>query len=92
MTITYSFNADVLNSNTIWYQLPNVIALQEIETGRVTSGEDEVGDYTIGTNGLIIITFDEGFNTSEAFAGSIMFQGYVSYAAAGDGGQIDFGG
>lgn len=92
VTITYSFNADVLNSNTIWYQLPNGIALQEIETGRVTSGEDEVGDYTIGTNGLIIITFDEGFNTSEAFAGSIMFQGYVSYAAAGDGGQIDFGG
>ena len=92
VTITYSFNADVLNSKTICYQLPNGIALQEIETGRVTSGEDEVGDYTIGTNGLIIITFDEGFNTSEAFAGSIMFQGYVSYAAAGDGGQIDFGG
>lgn len=77
---------------TMHYQLPDGIALQEIETGRVTSGEDEVGDYTIGTNGLIIITFDEGFNTSEAFAGSIMFQGYVSYADAGDGGQIVFGG
>ena len=92
VTITYSFNEDVLNSKTIFYQLPDGIALQEIETGRVTSGEDEVGDYTIDTDGLITIIFDDDFDTSDAFAGSIMFQGYVSYADAGDGGQIDFGG
>ena len=92
VTITYSFNAHVLNSKTICYQLPNGIALQEIETGRVTSREDEVGDYTIDTDGLITIIFDDDFETSEAFAGSIMFQGYVSYADAGDVGQIEFGG
>lgn len=65
-------------NNTILYQLPSEIKIREEETGIVTNtGGDEIGTYTIDTNGLISITFTSADyiagNSSSNLIGYIAF-------------------
>lgn len=96
--INYMISEGVVgeNSRIVTYQVPaNVRPIQE-ESGRVSVGEganaQEVGDYTITTDGLITITFDESFANNEAFVGSIYFQGEIDAGKNGEGGSITFPG
>lgn len=96
--INYSITEGVVgeNSRIVTYQVPaNVRPIQE-ESGRVSVGEganaQEVGDYTITTDGLITITFDESFANNDAFVGSIYFQGQIDAGENGEGGSITFPG
>lgn len=79
-------------SHTITYQLPQGIQLTEEESGLVYDhGNQPVGHYTIGTDGLITITFDDAFSDSRAFEGQIQFQGTLSANEGGEQTGIDFG-
>lgn len=96
--INYSITEGVVgeNSRIVTYQVPaNVRPIQE-ESGRVSVGEganaQEVGDYTITTDGLITITFDESFANNDAFVGSIYFLGQIDAGENGEGGTITFPG
>ena len=94
VTINYAIPEGIVtrNNRTIYYQLPEGIALEKEETGRVTIGNDEVGDYTITKGGLITITFDVDFANDDAFNGNIHFQGTVSLTETGGEQEITFGG
>ena len=94
VTINYAIPEGIVtqNNRTIYYQLPKGIALEKDETGRVTIGSDEVGDYTITKGGLITITFDVDFANDDAFNGNIHFQGTVSLTGTGEEQKITFGG
>lgn len=94
VTINYAIPEGIVtqNNRTIYYQLPEGIALEKDETGRVTIGNDEVGDYTITKGGLITITFDVDFANGDAFSGNIHFQGTVSLTETGEEQKITFGG
>ena len=94
VTINYAIPEGIVtqNNRTIYYQLPKGIALEKDETGRVTIGNDEVGDYTITKGGLITITFDVDFANDDAFNGNIHFQGTVSLTETGGEQEITFGG
>ena len=94
VTINYAIPEGIVtqNNRTIYYQLPKGIALEKDETGRVTIGNDEVGDYTITKGGLITITFDVDFANDDAFNGNIHFQGTVSLTETGEEQKITFGG
>ncbi len=94
VTINYAIPEGIVtqNNRTIYYQLPEGIALEKEETGRVTIGNDEVGNYTITEGGLITITFDVDFANGDAFSGNIHFQGTVSLTETGEEQKITFGG
>lgn len=94
VTINYAIPEGIVtpDNRTIYYQLPEGIALEKKETGRVTIGNDEVGDYTITAGGLITITFDVDFANGDAFSGNIHFQGTVSLTETGEEQKITFGG
>lgn len=94
VTINYAIPEGIVtpDNRTIYYQLPEGIALEKEEAGRVTIGNDEVGDYKITAGGLITITFDEDFANGDAFSGNIHFQGTVSLTETGEEQEITFGG
>ena len=94
VTINYAIPEGIVtpDNRTIYYQLPEGIALEKEEAGRVTIGNDEVGDYTITAGGLITITFDVNFANGDAFSGNIHFQGTVSLTETGEEQKITFGG
>ena len=94
VTINYAIPEGIVtpDNRTIYYQLPEGIALEKEEAGRVTIGNDEVGDYTITAGGLITITFDVDFANGDAFSGNIHFQGTVSLTGTGEDQEITFGG
>lgn len=95
VTINYRIPESVVTSSNriIYYQLPAGISLEESASGNVyIDGTDPVGVYTIGTDGLITITFNESFADGRAFTGHIGFQGTASLSDISGGGDIVFGG
>jgi LPXTG-motif cell wall-anchored protein len=95
VTIDYSIAAGIVTqeNKVITYQLPEGVGLRETATGPVESGNEIVGTYVIGTDGLITITFNDEFTDGgQAFAGNIQFQGMI--AATGEEGddEVIFGG
>ena len=82
---------------TITYQLSDGIKLHTNEQG-IVSGKingtyyENLGNYTIATNGKITITFNETFlATNQKFTGDIEFQGTASNDSTGDNKDITFG-
>lgn len=95
VTIYYSItDSDIVtaDNNIIYYQLPNGIRLTEEENGPVEVGDKNAGTYTITTDGLITITFNEIFADGSPFSGNISFHGEVSLADIEEGDDIVFGG
>lgn len=96
--INYSIKEGVVgeNSRIVTYQVPANVRPIKTESGRVSIGEgtnaQEVGDYTITTDGLITITFDENFANNDAFTGNIYFLGLIDAGEKGEGGTITFPG
>ena len=59
---------------TMTYQLPANIKISDVQSGKVKSGDDYVGDYTISTTGYVTITYDDSFvNDNRAFDGNLTF-------------------
>ncbi len=67
-------NEDV---NVIYYQLPEVITPNVVDSGVVWKDGKDVGVYTISTDGLIVITFNDNLDTTKEYTGDISFTGYI---------------
>lgn len=95
VTIRYAIPQGVINETqrNMHYQLPDGIALDQNETGDVylESGQ-RAGTYSISTEGLISITFDEAFANGEAFSGNLHFQGSIALVELDEDQEIQFGG
>ena len=81
------------DNRTITYQLPSGVRLDKVETGEVdynTGGP--AGSYTIGTDGLIEITFHKDFPVDQDFSGYLQFDGTATLVGDGNQTVIDFGG
>jgi hypothetical protein len=83
VNMAYEIPANTLSggNRTLTYQLPNAIRPIEAQSGDVVNEGDNhrvVGHYTIDTNGKITIAFDESFDTTSAFQGTLHFEGTVS--------------
>lgn len=95
ITIRYSIPQGIINETqrNMHYQLPAGIALEQDETGEVyLENGEKAGSYTISTDGLISIAFDEDFANGEAFSGNLHFQGSIALADLEEGEDITFGG
>ncbi|MZL69079.1 MULTISPECIES: Cna B-type domain-containing protein [Eubacteriales] len=95
VTIRYTIPEGEIHAGrrNMYYQLPAGIALEREETGVVyLEGGNAAGTYTISTNGLISIAFDEAFANGAAFSGSFFFQGSVALADLEEDQEIVFGG
>lgn len=98
VTIKYSVPANTINgvNNSIEYQLPAGIKIAKEEQGYVTRTEGDnkinVGTYTIGTDGLITITFYPEFADGKEFNGTIRFEAKLDKSQTGDDGTIEIGG
>lgn len=92
--ISYEIPKSTLQSSddTIYYQLPDGVRPIQAESGRVKVGDDEVGDYTIDTDGKITIKYDSDFTYAAHISGSITFKGTVSNTGSDNPGTISFGG
>ena len=79
------------------YQLPNGIKLNKQETGAIylPNSSTEIGTYTIDTNGLIKLHFndkDETFDPDTAFTGDFYFRAKAEASGSGDDSKITFPG
>ena len=95
--ISYSIDSGVVGtaSRVVAYQLPDGVRPIKAESGRVgvnNSTSETVGSYTIDENGLITITFDEGFANNDSFVGSITFIGSVSVSGDENNSTVEFPG
>ncbi len=86
--INYKIQSGKIKSNTLTYSLgDDVIVPGNSQSGdiRDSSGKD-IGDYTVGTDGTITLTFDQGaFDSTTGFTGKIEFEGTVHNGnASGD--------
>ncbi len=93
VSIEYSIPENIVGpqNNTIWYQLPEGIALETEESGLVYDGSTPVGTYVIGTDGKIVITYNDSFLDNNHFNGAINFQGYAALGENEEETKIDFG-
>lgn len=98
VTINYTVPANTVDgvNNAIQYQLPAGLVIKNEEQGYVTrnteGGRVRVGTYTIGTDGLITITFYPEFADGKQFSGSIQFEAQLSKEESGGEGTIEIGG
>lgn len=75
------------------YQLPDGIRPESPESGDVMMGGKDIGDYTIGTDGKVMIQFKkDAMQLGNGVSGTLMFTGKVSNASGGDSTTIHFGG
>lgn len=100
VTINYQLPANELSENNkvIYYQLPEgVWPTGELdgEVKYIGSGGDEdavYGTYTIGTDGLITITFNDIMSVGTLFVGTVQYTGTVKADEIDSGGSITFDG
>lgn len=79
---------------TLTYTLPSGLVPNEASSGRATNADgDEIGDYTINTDGTVTVTFDKSFaDKSESIIGAVEFSGTATNTSGGSKGTIHFGG
>lgn len=94
MEIHYTIPTGVVGADnqSISYQLPDGIRLSREESGIVYDGQDPVGTYVIGTDGLISITFNDDFSDDKPFNGMVRFEGILDAGEDGEEKEIEFGG
>lgn len=79
-------------NKTITYQLPDGVVPANTENGMVYDGNTTVGAYTITSEGLITIVFNDSFADDKRFSGTVQFQGTVSITGDGTESEVKFGG
>lgn len=98
VAIDYKVSANIITADnpTLTYQLPDGIRLESEESG-IISGTiggvyyENLGTYTITTDGLITLTFNDTFLlTDDEFVGEIKFQGYVALDEGEESKEIQF--
>lgn len=100
VNLAYTLPAGTIDSTTeagrtIYYQLPEGISPDEASSGRVTNANgQEIGSYTVGTDGKVTIVFDQSAveSASGAIEGTLSFEGTVSKLSGNNNGTYDFGG
>lgn len=92
--INYVVNGGLpAGKNSLTYQLPANITLDEEMSGPVTQKGVTVGSYTISKYGEVIITLDPSkFNPNESFTGKFQFEGTANKLSDGDSEKIVFPG
>lgn len=91
--INYTLPKGVLGnkSKTIFYTLPEGVSLSQQEEGVVYDGVVPAGAYTITTDGVITIVFNDEFSDDSSFTGTIQFQGLLYGNSQGVDSEIKFG-
>ncbi len=96
VTINYSLpnNLITTDSRTITYQVPTGIAPNEAKSGRaLDENGKEIGDYTVGTDGKVTVTFDKAFvEQGDLISGNVTFRGKVYNTGDDAKATIHFGG
>ena len=86
--INYAIQSGQIQSNTLTYSLGDgVIVPGNNQSGDIRdSNGNDIGDYTVGTDGKITLTFDkDAFDHQTGFTGKIEFEGTVRNSnASGD--------
>ena len=93
--LAYDLPAGVITAEkkTVTYQLPDGVKPGQSENGDITQNGKKVGTYTIDTNGLVTLTFDDAFaQDGKGIDGTVRFQGTVSNTSGGSSGTITFPG
>lgn len=93
ISISYRIPANTVTADqrVIYYDLPEGIAVNGVQAGHVTDQDEQVGTFTIGNDGRIVITFDEAFAIGNAFTGDITFHGSVHAKDDGTSQEIQIG-
>ncbi|MCD7834728.1 MAG: Cna B-type domain-containing protein [Lachnospiraceae bacterium] len=89
VSLSYKINTSVLQeagTNVVTYQIPDNISAKKEYSGSVMDGNTVVGSYTISTDGLITIVFNEDYvnGTPADITGSISFWARTSQEEVGD--------
>lgn len=89
VSLSYKINTSVLQeagTNIVTYQIPDNISAKKEYSGSVMDGNTVVGSYTISTDGLITIVFNEDYvnGTPADITGSISFWARTSQEEVGD--------
>ena len=94
VNLSYKLPANTVtqDNKVIYYQLPDGVRPIEEQSGNVTQGGKVVGTYHIGTDGEILIEFNNDFADGEAFTGDIQFEGIIAKTGDDDQDKISFGG
>lgn len=81
------------NNKTIWYQLPDGVYPNENLSGNVyDKAGNAIGVYSIATDGMINITFNDEYATGREITGDIFFTGRVESDNTSEDKKIEFGG
>ena len=95
VTLAYELPEGVATaaSRVFFYQITGGVMLSAVESGDVLDGNEQVGTYTISTEGLVTITFNENYvEDGTEVHGSLRFEGMVTATGEGEDVTIDFGG
>lgn len=85
------------NGSVVTYQIPNGITITKEQSGQVLENPDDpssksYGTYTISTDGLVTIKFNDQYDPSVLYNGNVTFQGKIDKSKAGESGKINFPG
>lgn len=96
VNLAYTFPAGVVtpNNRTFTYTVPDGVRPAEAQSGPITDPSgNEIGTYTIGTDGKMTITFSESAAAGgSAVVGSTTWQGTATLSEGKDSGSVHFGG
>ena len=95
VTLEYTLPENIVTSKnkSIWYQLPKEVVPNKPESGIVYDKHNvKVGNYSIGMDGMIQITFDDEFATGNTISGDIYFSGKVQSENTKEDQKVEFGG
>lgn len=95
VNIKYTIGAGQITSDnkTATYKLPVEITPMEDLDGVITNDGRPVGRYTIDTNGMITLIFNDDFaKEGSSISGTVTFQGRVSNKSGSESGTINFPG
>ena len=96
VNLAYTFPAGVVtpNNRTFTYTVPDGVRPAEAQSGPITDPSgNEIGTYTIGTDGKMTVTFSESAAAGGgAVVGSTTWQGTATLSEGKDSGSVHFGG
>ena len=93
--VAYSMPEKTINSkeDKLYYQLPGGIKLTNPLSGDIkdVNGQETIGEFTISTDGQVVLSFKDEFAKGQAFDGNFQFTASADFSSAGENGEVSFG-
>lgn len=93
--VAYTMSAGKINSSAdkLYYQLPGGIKLTDKLSGDIkeASGQKTIGEFTISTDGQVVLSFENEFAKGQAFDGTFQFTASADFFSSGENGEVSFG-